>query len=284
MVPRRGRSHQVKRSASSRCSRSRGQGANAATFALNGHALRPSWYVPQLGAVVQLVHPETCADCSVRTVRFALRKGDPPPTDALLAALADRIRSQESTFLWGRVESGGMGPPPELPSRFTWTWQAAAAGSVVPWGLFAVLFAVWCSRQTWTVDTRDWILAGVLFASAAAIRFFVPLAPANWYADFAAPPGGAMYGKGGFYQVSLPPCGGRRNSDLCYQQPARCGRRGPFVSCRQVRDRCLSRGADLWRTHCHTAILRASFRIRCSARACAVLLRCRRCRGCDLGP
>lgn len=154
--------------------------------------------------VVQLFHPDQCTDCTIGTARFGIKKGEPAPSDALLAALAEQVRSQESEFRWERPVSDGMGPPPEAPARFAWEWQSVAARSLIPWVLFAGLVVAWAWRTAGCWDKRDWLVAAGLFAVAACLRFAVPWVPANWYVDFAAPPEGSpMFGKGGFFQVSL---------------------------------------------------------------------------------
>lgn len=154
--------------------------------------------------VVQLFHPDQCTDCTIRTARFAIKKGEPAPSDALVAAIAEQVKSRESEFRWEQPVSDGMGPPPEAPARFAWEWQSVAARSLIPWVLFAGLVVAWAWRRAGCWDKRDWFVAAGLFAVAACLRFAVPWVPANWYVDFAAPPEGSpMFGKGGFFQVSL---------------------------------------------------------------------------------
>jgi len=121
-----------------------------------------------------------------------------------MTALVDSIEAKEAVFRWKQSRADNMGPPPELAPRLTWQWQSVAAKSLVPWAGLALLVLIWAIGRARTWARRDYLVSAGVFAAAAALRWAVPWVPANWYTDFAAPPGElAMFGKGGFFQVSL---------------------------------------------------------------------------------
>ncbi len=65
-------------------------------------------------AVVEFYHPAEAATAVTRTTKFALVAADPAPPEALMPALADRIRTKEDAFEWlvvTKVDARASKPP-----------------------------------------------------------------------------------------------------------------------------------------------------------------------------
>jgi hypothetical protein len=97
-------------------------------------------------AVVELHHPTDAAAAAVRTAKFALVALDPAPPEALLPALADRIRTKEEAFEWLVVTKGENDAPIRAvvrpsPSRLPRTLLGTGVA-------LAALLVLWRRRRT----------------------------------------------------------------------------------------------------------------------------------------
>jgi hypothetical protein len=92
-------------------------------------------------AIVELHHPSEAANAPVKTAKFAVVAGDAAPPEALIPALAGRIRAGEGAFDWLIVTRGDGDPAPLVaaPARSSTLRRAALGAGVVLGGLLLVL-------------------------------------------------------------------------------------------------------------------------------------------------
>lgn len=189
-----------------------GASCELSSTSIRGAHIEALFFCPPGGqATIELHHPDQCPRCVTHTERFALKTGKPEPPGALIRSLGAVLRQHEGAFNWQRPSRSGTArspeeaPPPGVIDALLWRWQTIAARSLLPWGALLVLVLVWAPGCRGVLSRKDLLLALGVLAGAAVLRCAVPWVPGNWYADFAAPPPCApdLYGKGGFFRISL---------------------------------------------------------------------------------
>lgn len=97
-------------------------------------------------AIVELHHPSEVAKVPVKTAKFAINAGDPAPPEALIPALAARIRAKEGAFDWLIVTrgEGDHAPLVAAPARSPLLSRVALGAGVV---LAGSLLLLWRRRR-----------------------------------------------------------------------------------------------------------------------------------------
>ncbi len=94
----------------------------------------------QQAAVVELHHASSTAKGLAKTAKFSLVAAEPPPPEALVAALAERIRTKEAAFDWLSVSrDGGPPPKPKVPAAGSSRLGPALIGAALLAGLLMLL-------------------------------------------------------------------------------------------------------------------------------------------------
>ncbi|MBI5477763.1 MAG: hypothetical protein HY906_02840 [Deltaproteobacteria bacterium] len=128
-----------------------------------------------------LRHQQAPVAAGVATRHFVIGRGEGSPPDALLAAVAERVRANEGRWRWAKVTE----PPPVRlrPGQSVLAWFARWDVAVPALAWLVLLAWLAANARRLVAARRDALVAAACFVVAAAVGLAVPWGPL----DFAEP-------------------------------------------------------------------------------------------------